>query len=317
MINSLDPIASLPRNRQFNFAVFGDIHGRISLMYTLAILWQQEAGINLDGLLQVGDFGAFPDLSKLDEATKKHAQKDPDELGFQDYHIATPESKFYLEHQQAPITYFVRGNHEDFDYLDSFNKPSSIDPWEKIWFIPDRQIVTVGERDLSIEIAGFGGIAPRQEKPLRGKLAREKYRKAQKISKSDPRFFSETSIENIRSNLQNIDILMTHAGPQSSDLPTGSIFLNLLIEHLQPRVHLFGHHHQVIYRKNNMNNSLSVGLEHLEFDLHGKLKQGSWGILSISLKSISFSFMSPDVFPILSKIDRYNYRSLLLRSSKG
>jgi hypothetical protein len=223
----------------------------------------------------------------------------------------TPESKFYLEHQQAPTTYFVRGNHEDFDYLGGFTKPSSIDPWGKIWFIPDNQIIKVGAESQSVEIAAFGGIAPRQEQPARGKLAREKYRKAQKISKSEPRFFSEHSIDCISPDLQHTDILMTHAGPQSPDLPTGSIFLDRLIEHLQPRVHLFGHHHQVIYRKNELNHSLSIGLEHLEFDRHGKLKPGSWGILSISPESVAFSLMSPDIFPVLDKIDRHNYRSLI------
>ena len=297
-------------NRQLNFAVFGDIHGRIVLMYTLAILCQQQLGIELDGLLQVGDMGAFPDLSKLDKATKKHAEQDTDELGFQQFCVATPESEFYLQHPQAPPTYFVRGNHEDFDYLGKFTKPSSIDPWEKIWFIPDSQTVEVGAANQSVKIAAFGGIAPRQEQQPRGKLGREKYRKAQKISNSEPRFFSEQSIEKIVADLQGTDILMTHAGPQSPDLPTGSILLEHLVQQLQPRVHLFGHHHQVIDRQNGINN-LSIGLEHLEFDRHGKLKYGSWGILSISLASLSFYFMSSDIFPLLDKIDRTNYRSLL------
>jgi Calcineurin-like phosphoesterase len=297
-------------NQKLNFAVFGDIHGRIALMYTLAILWQQQSGIALDGLLQVGDLGAFPDLSKLDKATKKHAQKDSDELGFQNFCVATPESQFYLQHSQAPKTYFVRGNHEDFEYLGKFSKPTSIDPWEQIWFIPDSQAIEIRATDRSIKLGAFGGIAPRQEQPARGKLAREKYRKAQKVSASEPRFFSETEIENISPDLHNLDILMTHAGPQSPELPTGSIFLNRLITHLQPRVHLFGHHHQVIYRQDPVSGFLSIGLAHLEFD-NGKLKPGSWGILSISPESSSFIFMSPEILPILDRIKRTNYRSLI------
>lgn len=297
-------------NRKLNFAVFGDIHGRIALMYTLAILWQQQSGIELDGLLQVGDLGAFPDLAKLDKATKKHAQKDSDELGFQNFYVATPESKFYLQHSQAPKTYFVRGNHEDFEYLGKFTKSASIDPWQQIWFIPDNQAIEIGSADRLVKLGAFGGIAPRQECAARGKSAREKYRKTQKISKSEPRFFSETEIENISPDLQNLDILMTHAGSQSPELPTGSIFLDRLITHLQPRVHLFGHHHQVIYRQDPVSGFLSIGLAHLEFD-NGKLKPGSWGILSISPASSSFVFMSPDLFPILDRIKRTNYRSLI------
>ncbi|WP_310484709.1 metallophosphoesterase family protein [Chamaesiphon sp. VAR_48_metabat_403] len=302
--------ATPSNQQQLNFAVFGDIHGRIALMYTLAILWQQQSGIELDGLLQVGDLGAFPDLSKLDKATQKHSQKDSDELGFQNFYVATPESQFYLQHSQAPKTYFVRGNHEDFEYLGEFTKPTPIDPWQQIWFIPDNQAIEIRLADRLVKIGAFGGIAPRQECAARGKLAREKYRKAQKISNSEPRFFSETDIANISLDLQNLDILMTHAGPQSPELPTGSIFLDRLITHLQPKVHLFGHHHQVIYRQDPVSNLLSIGLAHLEFD-NGKLKPSSWGILSISPESLSFVFMSPDLFPILDRITRTNYRSLI------
>ena len=250
-------------------------------------------------------------MSKLDKATKKHAEKDTDELGFQDFYIATPDSKFYLEHQQAPTTYFVRGNHEDFDYLGNFTTPSAIDPWQKIWFIPDCQTLKVERGSRAVKIAAFGGIAPRQEQLARGKSAREQYRKAQKIGRSEPRFFSEHSLDRILTDIQRADILMTHAGPYSSDLPTGSILLEQLGRQLQPRVHLFGHHHRVIDRQNSPNGSLSIGLEHLEFDRHGKLTYGSWGILSISPASLSFYFMSPEIFPILDKIDRHNYRSLL------
>ena len=125
----------------------------------------------------------------------------------------------------------------------------------------------------------FGGIAPRQEILTRGKSARDEYRKAQKIGKSEPRFLSENSIDRILTAIQGADILMTHAGPYSSDLPTGSILLAQLAQQLQPRVHLFGHHHRVVDRQNSPNGSLSIGLKHLEFDRNGKIKQGSWGYI--------------------------------------
>jgi predicted phosphohydrolase len=207
--------------------------------------------------------------------------------------------------------YFVRGNHEDFDYLGKFNKPGSIDPWQKIWYVPDGQTLNIKRDNLAVKIAAFGGIAPTKEEPARGKSAREQYRKAQKISRAEPRFFSEHSIDSILTDIQGTDILMTHAGPYSPDLPMGSILLEQLAQQLHPRVHLFGHHHRVIDRQNSRNGSLSIGLEHLEFDRSGKLKYGSWGILALSPASLSFSFMSPDIFPVLNKIDRDNYRSLI------
>jgi len=52
-------------NQKYHFAVFGDIHGRVALMYTLAFLWENESGIKLSGILQVGDMGAFPNPLKV------------------------------------------------------------------------------------------------------------------------------------------------------------------------------------------------------------------------------------------------------------
>jgi hypothetical protein len=115
--------------------------------------------------------------------------------------------------------------------IGNFTKPSPIDPWGKILFIPDERSVCVEKDDRSVKIGAFGGIASRQELAARGKSGREKYRKARKISNSEPRFFSKNSIDRISPNLQQLDILMTHAGTRSPDLPTGSIFLEQLIEH--------------------------------------------------------------------------------------
>jgi hypothetical protein len=55
------------------FLVFGDLHGRVLPAFKLAQAWSREHGIELAGLLQVGDFGYFPDPSRFDKATKRHA----------------------------------------------------------------------------------------------------------------------------------------------------------------------------------------------------------------------------------------------------
>ncbi len=301
-----------------HFAVFGDVHGRVALMYTLAILWQEKTGARLSALLQVGDMGAFPNLSKLDDATRKHAKEDPDELGFREFCFNTAEGEFYLGNQSAPTTYFVRGNHEDFDYLGEFTKPSAVDPWHKIWFIPDGHALDLSTNHSNVtempRVAGFGGIPPLQEKRLRGKAARERYRKAKRSGYLDPRFFSITSLEKLSPRLEKADILLTHAGPECQELPDGSPFLRRLAERIKPKVHLFGHHHKVIGPCEGPGGTLLVGLEHLNFTNFGNLIQGSWGILSFSKESVSFSFMSKRVFENYGRIERESYRSLLSRS---
>src|SRR5687767_6471805 len=70
------------------YLVFGDLHGRVLPAFRLALAWQREHGERLDGLLQVGDLGWFPDATRLDKATKRHAERDPLELGAQQ--VAAP-----------------------------------------------------------------------------------------------------------------------------------------------------------------------------------------------------------------------------------
>lgn len=63
-------------------AVFGDLHGHVRLMYQLCRLWQMNHGVKLDGILQCGDLGFYPDPKAIDKATQRYASRDPEELGF-------------------------------------------------------------------------------------------------------------------------------------------------------------------------------------------------------------------------------------------
>src|SRR5262245_6942852 len=64
-----------------SYLIFGDLHGRVLPAFALARAWQRTYGEPVAGLLQVGDLGYFPDPTRLDRATKRHAQRDPMELG--------------------------------------------------------------------------------------------------------------------------------------------------------------------------------------------------------------------------------------------
>src|SRR5436305_2003854 len=64
-----------------HYLIFGDLHGRILPAFQLASVWEREHGVRLAGLLQVGDLGYFPDPTRLDRATARHAAADPLELG--------------------------------------------------------------------------------------------------------------------------------------------------------------------------------------------------------------------------------------------
>ena len=44
----------------------GDLHGRVLHAFALIVTWQKRNGRRFDLLVQVGDMGAFPDMSSLE-----------------------------------------------------------------------------------------------------------------------------------------------------------------------------------------------------------------------------------------------------------
>jgi hypothetical protein len=45
-------------------------------------LWQLKHNRWLDGVLQCGDLGFFPDMTQIDKATRRFYKRDPEEMGF-------------------------------------------------------------------------------------------------------------------------------------------------------------------------------------------------------------------------------------------
>lgn len=156
-------------------AVFGDTHGHLDLMYAKALAWQDRTGIKLDYVFQVGDFGIWPYIDKLDRATKKKIpSEDKDPRG--DF------PKYLFDGKEIPIpTYFVRGNHEDQVYLRDLEHTHGYTREYRAWsetieicpnlhWIPDGHIIEIegtstvlyssGERKeekSKIRVAGLGG----------------------------------------------------------------------------------------------------------------------------------------------------------------
>ena len=74
--------------------IAGDLHGHLDLLY------QKAQAHSPDYIIQLGDFGAYPDPTKADSAAQKHG--------------LPPDFPLYLSGQKnIPInTYFIKGNHE-------------------------------------------------------------------------------------------------------------------------------------------------------------------------------------------------------------
>ncbi len=280
-------------------------------MITMARLWEQQSGRRLAGILQVGDMGAFPDPARLDDATARMARSDPDELGFASYCVATEEGERYLGGPGVPVTVFIRGNHEDFDYLGQFPEPEAVDPWNRLWYVPDGAVFELERGGRVIRIAGFGGISPRDEVAKQSKKSRHAVAHAGSHGAPDPRCFSLEDAALAFSGEAPIDILLTHAGPDHPDLPGGSPALAALSRRLAPRAHLFGHHHVALGPTEGPGGGLLVGLDHLEFGRRGELREASAGVLTLDGEATSFEVFEASRHPWLAGVRRDTYRGLL------
>ncbi len=84
----------------------GDVHGALNRLYEDVLVFEAVIGIRFDCVLQVGDFRIWPDTSRIDRAARHHdgAGDFPTWLG---------------EWRAVPRrTLFIKGNHEDFVWLD-------------------------------------------------------------------------------------------------------------------------------------------------------------------------------------------------------
>jgi hypothetical protein len=288
------------------FAIFGDVHGRVALMITLARRWQEQTGHKLDGLLQVGDMGAFPDHRHLDDSTRRFARTDPDELGFKSFLTATEEATALLASPECPPITFCRGNHEDFAFLERFSEPTALDPWQKLWFIPDGCAMD----RAGLRIGAFGGAAPLHAEARRGRRARAQRRKQHRRELAGgmgPRFGASDLELALRHPPGPVEILLTHAGPLHPSWRGGSADLVQLARAWQPRVHLFGHHHQQVGPIDTPH-GLLIGFEHLEFLADGQLRPGSWGVLQLDEASVSFEWALRETHPWLVEMTRTRWR---------
>ena len=141
-------------------AFVGDTHGNLKLMYERLLTWQERTGLQLSWVWQVGDFGIWPTMESMDAPTIKHAEKHGYSLreAFGDF------QEIFLGDYEIPIpTYFTRGNHEDQQFLMTFEKvlqktskrylshPAPICP--NLFYVPDSHIVELGR----MRIASWGG----------------------------------------------------------------------------------------------------------------------------------------------------------------
>ena len=164
--------------------------------------------------------------------------------------------------------YFIKGNNENFDLLASGELPP------QLHYIPNG----VAQRVAQLTVAGLGGtLAPtwydtapadlphpqngtRKATELAGRSTASRSSRAK--SRDDKRrHFVRAEVEACR-KMRGIDIFLSHEAPRPfriGRLDAGKTPVNEVLADMQPRLHLFGHHHR--FSEQDRQGVRSVGLD--------------------------------------------------------
>ena len=150
----------------------------------------------------------------------------------------------------APL-YWIKGNNEDFDFVSA--QPAGSGTLPNLHYIPNG--IRVDAQGLSL--AGLGGtFAPTwYEKPVS---------ELRRLSPRDDRrrHFVHGEVEACNA-MRGIDIFLSHEAARPFPLPrvkdAGKTPINEVLSSMQPRLHLFGHHH--LYTVGERQRVPSIGLD--------------------------------------------------------
>ena len=224
-------------------ALVGDVHGCV--YHCLAALVSLHRDQALDAIVQIGDLGAWPDQARMFEADPVSVWFSEDNGAQLDwFDLVDSASAFGSDIRHArdvlgqPI-WFIRGNHDDPDWLRSLETRSTTapsDPFDVYHFVADGTVTTLGE----VTVAFLGGIECDPSWPQAAREANAMHA------------FDDEAVEHLgRLDPGSVDLLITHDGPYGvatnwRGLVQGAPTLTKLEEHLQPRWHVAGHYHHQI-----------------------------------------------------------------------
>jgi Calcineurin-like phosphoesterase len=207
----------------------GDIHGSIDRFYENVLAFEAALGVRFAHVLHVGDFGVWPDPERIDRATAKHE-------GPGDF------SAWFTQGSATPRpTVFIKGNHEDFEWLAAQNQP---DVLPGLRYLRNAQAIDLTGGNESVRVAGLGGCYG----------ASDYARPSKKLEGYAQRHYTRDEIA-LLGGARDVDILLLHDAPAGVEFVTRArdgrerryvseaAGLADAIQRLRPRVCFFGHHH--------------------------------------------------------------------------
>jgi Icc-related predicted phosphoesterase len=151
--------------------------------------------------------------------------------------VADAEGRY--EPFDAPL-HWIKGNNENFDLIAAANLPANL------LYIPNGTLQTIA----GLRVAGLGGtFAPTMYDMPAASLPHPKKGTAKATELADRRrHFVKEEVEACKT-LSDVDVLLTHEAPRPFRVKgndAGRTPINEILAAMKPRLHLFGHHHQLV-----------------------------------------------------------------------
>ncbi len=271
------------------YLVFGDLHGHVLPAFRLAQVWSREHGVDIDGLLQVGDLGD----SRFDKPKRRK-----EKAWLQDGRRLLPQHSEDADavFQSEPSTgamWFTAGNHENYELLGKLDRRAkqsadsfTVDAYGQLRCVRDGR---VAELPGGLRVGAVWGIddkAPR---------ARERTPPCARIRRR--------SLESLQS--AKFDVSLTHESPRDAVLSgNGSEGVGSLVHAAQPKFAFFGHYHSTGKQvEGDFGVTRVYHLSHIELD--SRAEEGSVGVLTWDGDNSQFEYLDPDW---LRTVTRHNWK---------
>ncbi len=210
----------------------GDIHGSLTRWEIILLAFEKKLGVRFDYVLNVGDVGIWPDPKHIDKATRNHG-------GPGDF-----QSWYDGGHPFPRDTVFVKGNHEDFDWLHARQEAGTLEILPRFHYLPNGERTHLGTPSgESVTVGGIGGCygpSDYSRKTLQGWARRH---------------FTQDEVDHLIEQ-GPLDILLLHDAPAGVEFfwkhKDGSVRrrytseaegLRRALTETRPSLCLFGHHH--------------------------------------------------------------------------
>lgn len=152
----------------------------------------------------------------------------------------------------SPV-YWIKGNNENFDAIASGDLPPGLH------YLPNGQLRNIG----GLRVAGLGGtLAPTWYDTPAAELPHPAKRTSKATEAADKRRHFVRAEVSACTAMRGVDVFLSHEAPRPfkvGRMDAGKTPINEVLAAMQPRLHLFGHHHR--FSEQVVHGVRSVGLD--------------------------------------------------------